>query len=79
MMNRYELMIAAAFAAMLAGGCATSNNTQKAADDEDKLYVTGSRIPVKNGSVQGPVTVNSDRKSIDDMVRRPGTAGASAN
>ena len=78
-MNRFGLMIAAACAALLAGGCATNSGTQKASDDEDKVYVTGSRIPVKSGSVHGNVSVNADRKSIDDMVRRPGTAGSSAN
>jgi len=77
-MNRYGLMIAGACAAMLAAGCATNSGTQKASDDEDKVYVTGSRIPVK-GSAHGTVSVNSDRKSIDDMMRRPGSAGSSAN
>ncbi len=77
-MNRHGLMIAAACAAVIASGCATSTGSQKA-DDEEKTYVTGSRIPVKNGNVQGTVSVNADRKSIDDMVRRPGTAGSSAN
>jgi hypothetical protein len=78
MMIRFGLFIAAVFAATLAGGCAAPNGTQKAADDEEKVYVTGSRIPVKD-KVHGPVTAVSDRKSIEDMVRRPGTFGSSGN
>jgi hypothetical protein len=78
MMIRFGLIIAAAFAATFAGGCAAPNGTQKAADDEDKLYVTGSRIPVKD-KVHGAVSAVSDRKAIEDLVRRPGAFGSSGN
>ena len=78
MMNRFGLIIAAAFAATLAGGCAAPNDTQKAAADEDKLYVTGSRIAVKD-KVHGSVSATTDRKAIEDLVRRPGTPGPFSN
>jgi hypothetical protein len=66
MMIRFGLGIAAAFAATLAGGCATPNDTQKVAD-EDKVYVTGSRIP-KDKQFAG---------AVEETVRPPtaGTAG----
>jgi hypothetical protein len=78
MMIRFGLIIAAAFAATLAGGCAAPNGKEKAADDEDKLYVTGSRIPVKD-KVHGSVSAVSDRKAIEDLVRRPGAFGSGGN
>ena len=77
-MNRYGYLLAAAFVATFAAGCSTNGTSNSAANDDDKLVVTGSRIPVK-GSATGNVTVNSDKNSITDMMRRPGTAGNSAN
>jgi hypothetical protein len=74
MMNRLGLIIAAAFAATLAGGCAAPNGTQKEADDEDKVYVTGSRIPVKESPHSG-VKAMTDRKAINDMMRGGGASG----
>ena len=71
-MNRFGPIIAAAFAATLSGGCAAPNGTQKADADEDKVYVTGSRIAVKE-KVHGSVSATTDRKAIDDLVRRPGS------
>jgi hypothetical protein len=76
-MNRQGLVIAAAVATTLAAGCA-STNTQNRASDDEKTYVTGSRIPVKD-AVYGNVQGTGDRKSIEDMVRRPGTVGNSSN
>lgn len=72
MMNRFGLFIAAAFAATLAGGCAAPNGTQKAADD-DKVYVTGSRIAVKESPHAG-VKAMTDRRAIEDMMRPGGAA-----
>jgi hypothetical protein len=77
-MNRYGFLLATAIVATLAAGCATNGGTSSAANDDDKLIVTGSRIPVK-GSATGNVSVDSDKNSINDMMRRPGTAGSSAN
>ena len=74
MMIRFGLIIAAAFAATLAGGCAAPNGTQRAADDEDKVYVTGSRIPVKESPHTG-VKAMTDRRAIEDMMRPGGATG----
>ena len=76
MMIRFGLGIAAALAATLAGGCAAPNDTQKTAD-EDKVYVTGSRIPVKDKQSAGSVHSTTDRRAIEETVRPPtaGTAG----
>ncbi len=65
-MNRPDLLFVAV-CALLVAGCASTDKKQSAADDDEKTYVTGSRIPVKDRS-----TVNSttDRKAIDDMMRR---------
>ncbi len=51
-MNRRELFIVAV-AAGLISGCATPNNqTAQNTDPDDKTYVTGSRIPVKDNGAQ---------------------------
>ena len=54
-MNRYALLVAAAFAVSFAGGCATTDTKtadgQKASESkDDEYYVTGSRIPRKDKS-----------------------------
>jgi hypothetical protein len=59
-------------AAVCACGCA-STATQTDTAYEDKEYVTGSRIPVKDKS-STPVKTTSDRKAINDMVRPGGNA-----
>lgn len=64
-MNRYHLLFAVAGTAFVAG-CA-STEKQAAVQDEDKEYVTGSRIPVRGGT--GNATVMS-RQAIDDMMRK---------
>ena len=69
MMNRYGLVLAAAFAATLAAGCSTSGT--QAADDDDKVYVTGSRIP-RNDRAAAGLKTTEDQNAIKDMVRRPG-------
>ncbi len=48
-MNRYRLVIATA-AAFLAAGCASTDKRDVVASGENKVYVTGSHIPVQNGN-----------------------------
>jgi hypothetical protein len=78
MINRYGFMLAAAIVAVLAAGCATNDTSKTAANDDEKVTVTGSRIPVKDKAT-GTVSAATDRKSIDDMMRRAGTAGGGGN
>ncbi len=77
-MNRHGLVIAAALAVTLAAGCASTNTNQNRASEDEKTYVTGSRIPVKDKAT-GSVSATTDRRAIEDMIRRPGTAGTSSN
>ena len=72
MIDRYGFLLATALVATLAAGCAT-NGTSSASNDDDKVIVTGSRIPVKD-SVHGSVQATSDKNTINDM-RRPAAAG----
>ena len=76
-MNRSTLILAIVGAA-LAAGCASTNNTQDVGSYDDKTYLTGSRIPVKE-KVGGAVAATTDRKAIEDLVRRPGTPGPFSN
>lgn len=72
-MNRHGLIIAAGVAATLAAGCASTDNQKRVSEDE-KTYVTGSRIPVKESPNTG-VKAITDRQSIEDMVRPRGATG----
>ena len=72
-MNRHGLIIAAAVAATFAAGCA-STNTQNATTDDEKVYVTGSRIAVKD-RVHGNVGATTDQNAIRDMMRPAATGG----
>ena len=49
---------------LLVAGCASTD--RQTASDDDKVYVTGSRIPVKDRST---VLTTTDRNAIDDMMR----------
>jgi hypothetical protein len=51
--------------ALVVAGCASTNRDTPSFDD-DKVYVTGSRIPVRDRST---VLTTSDRNAIDDMMR----------
>jgi hypothetical protein len=64
------LLVAAAGIAS-AAGCATTER-QAAVDDDDKVYVTGSRIPVKDGKGHQSVQSTATRQGIEDMLRKPG-------
>jgi uncharacterized protein YceK len=67
-MNRYNLILAA-IAATVVAGCATAP-TQTAATEspDDKAYVTGSRIPVRDNSTTSNVKGISDKHGIDTMM-----------
>jgi hypothetical protein len=74
-MNRCQFLLAVGGIALIAG-CA-STDKQAAVPDDDKEYVTGSRLPVKSGT--GNTGVVSDRNSIDSMMQKrsiaPGGTG----
>ena len=72
-MKRYLLL--AALGAALVAGCATNPNTKTAAtDDEDKVTVTGSRIPRGDRNAAG-LKSTGDKNSITDMMRPTGGGG----
>jgi hypothetical protein len=70
-MNRYN-MIVAAVAVAVAAACATPNPQAPQAPQaqDDKGYVTGSRLPVRNGSgTTADVKGVSGRDAMDEMRR----------
>ena len=74
-MNRYN-MVLAAVAVTVAAACATPNpNQQTSQAQEDKGYVTGSRLPTRNGSTTADVKGVSGKDAMDEL-RRNSTAGA---
>ena len=88
-MNRRELFIVAVAAGLIAG-CATPNNqTAQNTDPDDKAYVTGSRIPVKDGmsaaqrAAAEKAASNPDKGFVDQMRRggasTGGVTGAAGN
>ena len=77
-MIRRDLFIVA-IAAGLISGCATPNNqTAQNTDPDDKTYVTGSRIPVKEGAgaqkAAAEKAANNPDKGFADWMRKGGTA-----
>lgn len=69
-MNRYDLILAA-IAATVVAGCATAPNPQVAESADDKAYVTGSRLPVRdNSSTTANVKAIANKNAIDDMMNR---------
>jgi hypothetical protein len=79
-MNRYDLILAA-IAATVVAGCATAPSPQTAATEsaDDKAYVTGSRLPVRDNSTSANVKGITDKRSIDDMVRPSGYISPKGN
>ncbi len=75
-MNRYNTVLAAV-AITVAAACATPNppDQQASQSQEDKGYVTGSRIPVRNGGTTADVKGVSGKDAMDAM-RRNSTAPA---
>ncbi len=72
-----QYLVLAALGAVLVAGCAT-NNTKTAsaatADDDEKVTVTGSRIPRSDRNAAG-LKGTSDKNSISDMMRPSGGGG----
>jgi hypothetical protein len=67
-MNRYDLILAV-IAATVVAGCATAPNQTAAADSpDDKTYVTGSRLPVRDNSTTANVKGVTNKNAIDDMM-----------
>ena len=64
-MNRYCLLLAVAGTAFIVG-CASADKKAESPDD-DKDFVTGSRLPVKAGT--GHAATTTTRQGIDDMLR----------
>lgn len=71
-MNRIHLLVAVLGIAFVAG-CA-STEKQAALQDDEKTYVTGSRIPVKDKSSLPNASSVSDKKDINEMMHRGGNA-----
>jgi len=69
-MNRYNAILAAVAAAVVAA-CATPNpNPQVAAESQDdKNYVTGSRLPVRHGGTTADVKAVAGKDAMDEMRR----------
>jgi hypothetical protein len=51
--HRYAGIVATAVFAVALAGCATNNRQAAAQPDDDQTYVTGSRLPGKNGGSAG--------------------------
>ncbi|HUH94501.1 MAG TPA: hypothetical protein VL742_15330 [Casimicrobiaceae bacterium] len=61
-----------AVAAASVAACATVDPQPSASSQDDKAYVTGSRIPVKSGAGAGrEVQSIENRQGIDAMTRSP--------
>ena len=75
-MNRYNMIVAAVAVAVVAA-CATPNPQAPQAPQaqDDKGYVTGSRLPVRNGGTTADVKGISGKDAMDEL-RRNTTAGA---
>lgn len=68
-MNRYDVILAA-IAATVVVGCATTPTPQAAESQDDKAYVTGSRLPVRDNSTTANVKGITNKNAIDDMMNR---------
>jgi ABC-type oligopeptide transport system substrate-binding subunit len=69
-MIRFAFLVAL-FSVVLTG-CGTTNTKSASADDDEKVYTTGSRIPVKDRSA---ANTSTDRNAIDSMMRKGVTGG----
>ena len=76
-MYRRELFIAAVAAALVSGCATPTNQSAQNNDPDDKTYVTGSRIPVKDNGSQAAAAAraaNNPDKGIVDQLRRGGAS-----
>ena len=72
-----RVLLLAAFGAVVVTGCATNNPktaSTAATDDDEKVMVTGSRIPRNDRNAAG-LKGTSDKNSITDMMRPTGGGG----
>ena len=67
-MNRYDLLLAA-LATTFVAGCATAPAPIGGAPD-DKTYVTGSRLPSREGDTANDVKTTANQQGIQDMMQR---------
>jgi len=70
---RYAGIVAAAVLGAALAGCATTNKQASAQPDEEKTYVTGSRLPARNGGASGTKVI-SDKSEINKMMTKGGNA-----
>jgi hypothetical protein len=73
-MNRYNLLFAT-IAATFVAGCA-SVTTQPSGPQDDKSYVTGSRLPAREGGTSASVKAIENKQGIDDMMQRGSVIGS---
>jgi hypothetical protein len=67
--NRYCLLSAAIVAASVAA-CATTDNPQmQSSAHKDRVYTTGSRIPVRDDAGSADVKSVDNRQGVDDMMK----------
>ncbi len=74
MMIRFGLIIAAAFAATLAGGCAATNGTQKRGRRRGQ-GLRDRQSHSREGERPTGVKATTDRRAIEDMMRPAGATG----
>ena len=74
-MIRRELFIAAVAAALISGCATPSKPSAQNNEPDDKTYVTGSRIPVKDNGSQAAAAAraaNNPDKGMVDQLKRGG-------
>jgi uncharacterized protein YceK len=67
-------VVLAALAAISVAGCASVEQRQSDESKADKTYVTGSRIPARDGSTSTRVTAIENKVDIQDIGARSGIA-----
>jgi len=65
------LALAVVIAAASITACATVEPQSSARSEDDKAYVTGSRIPARNSSGSSEVQSVQSKQGIDAMMRNP--------
>jgi hypothetical protein len=75
-MNRYGLMAAALGAVALVACTSVETQQQSSENKPDKTYITGSRIPVHEGSSSASVRSVESKQGVDDMMQNRGAIGA---
>jgi hypothetical protein len=77
-MNRYNTVLAAVAVTVVAA-CATPNPEKPQAPQaqDDKGYVTGSRLPMRNGTTAADVKAISGRDAMD-QIRQNSVSGTPA-